>query len=180
MKTDLPLETSESQESQGRFYKKRQAAKKHIRQAFVLAGVSIALISIVAVGYVWYTGQSYEAPVTDIEASGKSPSLPDPVVQSDTAPVGVSVQAYSETMQRDSVNHITVRTRQYASCSVEKEFNGVKSQDPTLSTVYADKYGMVYWHWQMPKTSLVGEYKLHIYCSHNDKSGYYQLRIKLL
>lgn len=175
-----PTETSVSHKSHRRI---RLSADKAKRSAIrVVAAGLFLLLAVLIAGflYVWLTGQ--DSTVTSLHDTSdvvEKPKLPVPAESSESAQVGVSVQAYSSQMERGATNTIAVRTRKLATCSIKKEIEKITSSDTHLDTKQADEYGMVYWNWKTDPDSPSGEYILHITCSYGEKSGYYRLVIKL-
>ncbi len=147
--------------------------KKSIIKTLIYIIVLFVVIVSAGIAYTWYLSKDVANVSSDtIDA----PTSPTPKITRVTldpnSPVGASVQSLSSPVSVGDQVDMTVKTRQYADCSIIVEYNKVASKDPALSVKHADDYGTVNWQWSIPDGTPAGKWPVKVTCSYGDKSGY--------
>ena len=150
--------------------KKRSVVRKLIIFAICIVVLILLLIGG-AVAYTYYFGATptiqtlKEAPKPEVNAVKK----PAPIAAD--AKVGVSTQTITSPVMPGANSFISIQTLAGIPCTIDVEYNKVKSTDSGLVQKTSDEYGVVSWSWTVePKTPL-GTWPVIVACAHGKQSG---------
>ena len=152
---------------------KNNNLRRSIIKTLVYILILFFVIISAGIAYTWYINKD-TVNVVDETSDAPVSSVPK-VIQLTVAPnspVGASVQSLSSPVSIGEPVYMTVKTRQYADCSIVVEYNNVPSKDPRLGIVHADEYGMVSWEWSVPEGTPAGKWPVKVTCKYGEKSGY--------
>lgn len=147
---------------------------KALRRAITIS-ISIIVLLVVLVGagiaYTYYFGAT---PTTQTLQAAPKPQInavAKPAEPADDAKVGVSIESFTTPVKPGDNSFISIKTLPTAACTIDVEYNKVKSTDTGLVQKKADEYGVVSWSWTVGTATPEGSWPVVVTCAHGSQSG---------
>ena len=149
--------------------------KRSTLRRLVIFGICVFVLLLLIIGgalaYTFYFGATptvqtiQEAPKPQVNAIKKpAPIAPD-------AKVGVSTQTITSPVMPGANSFISIQTLAGIPCTIDVEYNKVKSTDSGLVQKTSDEYGVVSWSWTVGPNTPLGTWPVVVACAHGKQSG---------